>query len=601
MSGRIPETFIQDLLNRVDIADLVGARVPLKRAGAEYKACCPFHDEKTPSFTVSPSKQFYHCFGCGAHGTVISFLMEYDGLDFVEAVEELASQCGLEVPRGDATKPPQPGHRDGATIIELQERASRYFQQQLRRHDDAPRVVAYLKERGVSGETAATFRLGFAPSGWNNLLSAFAPGSDNRLVDAGLAIRRDSGGSYDRFRNRLIFPILDSRGRTVGFGGRALGDDTPKYLNSPETAAFHKGRELYGLHQALKKDRHPRRAVVVEGYMDVIALAQAGVPCPVATLGTAPTREHLQRLFRVTDRVVFCFDGDTAGRRAARRAMEIALSMLREGRRVEFAFLPDGEDPDSQVRKGDGTTFEAFLDQATPLSEFLFTGLLDQTDLHSLDGRARLVELARPLLSKVPVGAMREMLLTRTAELAGLSSDQVRHMLTAADRATATPRQRPPGPPRRDRPPPAFAPLVAKALRLLLAEPRCADQLADLALPVLDELPGIDLLNQAIGLFRNRSDATAATLLEHYRGMPEAALLTELTHQSPGGVDSSIQHSARIETPDDIAREFRDALDAIRRLAMRRQHRELTEKKSVTALTEKEKAALRSFRKETMS
>ena len=607
MSGRIPEAFIQELLNRVDIADLIGDRVPLKRAGAEFKACCPFHDEKTPSFTVSPAKQFYHCFGCGAHGTAISFLMEYEGLDFVEAIEDLAGLCGLEVPRerGDAPASPAKSQAvDSTAVIALQERASRYFQQQLRHHPDAPRVVAYLKQRGVSGITAATFRIGFAPAGWNNLIDAFGHDQERALVTAGLAIRRDKGGCYDRFRDRLMFPILDTRGRTVGFGGRSLGEDTPKYLNSPETAAFHKGRELYGLHSALQRNRHPRRAVVVEGYMDVIALAQAGIPCPVATLGTAPATEHLQRLFRVTDQVVFCFDGDAAGRRAAERAMEISLGMLRDGRRVEFAFLPEGEDPDTQVRNGGGTAFERFLDEAIPLSDFLFNRLLDQTDLYSLDGRARLVELARPYLIRVPPGALRELLLARTADLAQLPADQVRRIITSpgnhsggvrtqtkmsvSQEANPSPRTPPP------------APVITKALRLLLTEPGCADAIQDDADLDIIELPGAELLREAVRFFRAYPDATTAMLLEKFRGRPQAAILAQIAHQKPGGVDDSIRHSAPLVDPTVINDEFRDLVSVMRRLAERQRRRALLSRKSVNSLTEKEKLDLRGLRKETI-
>ncbi|MFP4181655.1 MAG: DNA primase, partial [Thiohalospira sp.] len=357
MAGRIPQNFIDDLVSRTDIVEVIGERVPLKRKGREYAACCPFHDERTPSFYVSPEKQFYHCFGCGAHGTALGFLMDYGHLSFPEAVEDLAGRLGLDVPReGDDGRPPAP---DRTPLYETLAAAADYYRAMLRRHDQARRAADYLKGRGVSGATARDYGLGFAPPGWRNLLPALGGGEETRkrLVEAGLLIERDDGGVHDRFRDRVIFPIHDHRGRPIAFGGRILGDGEPKYLNSPESPVFHKGRELYGLYEARRALRRLDRLLVVEGYMDVIALAGAGVHHAVATLGTATTADHLDRAFRLTGEVVFCFDGDRAGREAAWRALENALPVLRDGRSVRFLFLPEGEDPDTLVRREGGAAF----------------------------------------------------------------------------------------------------------------------------------------------------------------------------------------------------------------------------------------------------
>ena len=415
MAGRIPKQFIDDLITRVDIVELIDERVPLKKAGKDYKANCPFHEEKTPSFTVSADKQFYHCFGCGVHGTAIGFLMEYDHMSFPEAVEELARRAGVEIPRAtySAAAPEAPV---GPDLLELMRDAARLYRSQLREHPQAPIAIDYLKGRGITGEIAKEFELGFAPDGWDNLLKVLGgdeEGSPARsasssshkysresLVTAGLAIKKDGGGYYDRFRARIMFPIHDHRGRIVGFGGRVLDKGEPKYLNSPETPLFHKGRELYGLYHAREPIKRENRVLVVEGYMDVVALAQYGIDFAVATLGTATTRDHLERLFRHAPEVIFCFDGDRAGREAAWRALETTLPVLRDGRQASFLFLPEGEDPDTLVRKEGAEAFRARLRTAKPLPDFLFETLVRQVDLTRLDGRARLVELARPHLSK---------------------------------------------------------------------------------------------------------------------------------------------------------------------------------------------------------
>ncbi|HMC13446.1 MAG TPA: DNA primase, partial [Gallionellaceae bacterium] len=364
----IPKSFIQDLLNRLDIVDVIGRYVPLKKAGANYVACCPFHNEKSPSFTVSQSKQFYHCFGCGAHGTAIGFVMEQSGLGFVDAVEELARSIGVTVPR-EAASPGQTQHKAAPDLYELMQSATRYYREQLKQ---SPRAIDYLKRRGLSGEIAARFGVGYAPEGWQNLESIAPNYQDKSLLETGLVIVNDDGKRYDRFRDRIMFPIVNQRGQIIGFGGRVLDKGEPKYLNSPETPLFEKGRELYGLFQAQKAIRAEGLALVVEGYMDVVALAQLGVEYAVATLGTATTPYHIQKLLRLTDHVVFCFDGDAAGRRAAWRALENALPHLQDGKQLRFLFLPPEHDPDSYIREHGKEAFERLLgEEVLPLSGYL--------------------------------------------------------------------------------------------------------------------------------------------------------------------------------------------------------------------------------------
>ena len=396
MAGLIPQEFIDDLVARADIVEVVGRRVPLKRAGREFKACCPFHEEKTPSFTVSPNKGFYHCFGCGAHGTAVGFLMDYDHMGFVEAIEALAAMVGVEVPRSDSDRPAQRYDE----LFDINANVARRWQRALADHAPA---VDYLKGRGIDGPTAKRFGIGYAPDGWSKILDRYgkSPEDIERLLTAGLIIRKDDGHHYDRFRERLMFPIRDTRGRTIGFGGRTIGDGEPKYLNSPETVLFHKGRELYGLYEARQALREIERLVVVEGYMDVVALARHGIDFAVGTLGTATTPEHLNRLFRLTDNVDFCFDGDRAGRKAAWRALETALPLIREGRQVRFTFLPDKHDPDSYVNEFGANAFVTALDAGTRLADFLIGELVAQVDLDSVEGRARLAELARPLRNQI--------------------------------------------------------------------------------------------------------------------------------------------------------------------------------------------------------
>ena len=439
MAGLIPQTFIDDLLDRVDIVDVVNSRVQLKKAGKNYKACCPFHEEKSPSFTVAQDKQFYYCFGCGAGGNALGFVMEFDRLDFLPAVEMLAKNAGMEIPREAA--PDQRVTKKKDSLYSILTKSDKFFRQQLRTHQGAKVAVDYLKGRGLSGKIAAQFGVGYAPPGWDNLLKV-AGGDDqkNKLLDESgmIIVKPEEKKQYDRFRHRIMFPIRDQRGRTIGFGGRVLDDSTPKYLNSPETPVFHKGRELYGLYEARQTLKEIPCLIMVEGYMDVIALAQYGIANAVATLGTALTENHLQKLFRYTSEIVFCFDGDSAGRRAAARSLEIALPEMRDGVSAKFLFLPDGEDPDSMVRQL-GT--EAFLEQvekSQPLSEFLFEELSDGIDSSTADGKARLSKTCAPQINRIPQGVFRQLMLEELSRRTGVSADNLRDYVATH----VTPQQR---------------------------------------------------------------------------------------------------------------------------------------------------------------
>ncbi|MBV1931625.1 MAG: DNA primase [Porticoccaceae bacterium] len=445
MSGRIPQRFIDDLLDRVDIVDVVGARLDLRKTGKNHSARCPFHDEKTPSFSVNPDKQFYYCFGCGAGGNALGFVMDYDRIDFPRAVETLASLVGMEVPTEGARDDEHTNRR--RQLYAVLETADQFYRSQLREQTSKQagtpsdkqsntqsnnEAVAYLRHRGLSGEVARTFGIGFAPPGWDNLL-ALAEGDESNIeqfTDAGLLVVRDEGGKiYDRFRHRVMFPIRDSRGRTIAFGGRVLGDDKPKYLNSPETAVFQKGRELYGLYEASRAGKNMDNLLVVEGYMDVVALAQFDITNAVATLGTSASVEHLEKIFRYTSVVVFCFDGDNAGRKAARRAMETCLSTMKDGRSAKFLFLPDGEDPDTLVRKIGSEAFQQLIVDATPLSTFLFDTLSAGLKLELPDDCARLSQLAAPLINRLPRGVFHQLMIDQLAKKTGMASSTLENLI----------------------------------------------------------------------------------------------------------------------------------------------------------------------------
>jgi DNA primase len=529
MAGRIPQSFIDELLNRTDIVEVIDTRVPLKKAGREYKACCPFHNENTPSFTVSQAKQFYHCFGCGEHGTAITFLMAYEHMEFVEAIEELAHRAGLEVPHEAGREPHTPSILPHYALLE---RISEYYQAQLREHPQAGRAIAYLKNRGLSGDVAARFHIGFAPPGWENLAAALGADSklQQQLLELGLTIKRDDGnGAYDRFRDRIQFPIHDRRGRTIGFGGRVLDDGTPKYLNSPESAVFHKGKELYGLFEARKAVRNLERILVVEGYMDVVALAQFDINYAVATLGTATTHEHLESLFRTVPEVVFCFDGDRAGREAAWRALVNTLPVLRDGREARFLFLPDGEDPDSLVRKIGRNAFEKQVESATHLSDFFFERLASQLDISSIDGRARLVTLAKPLLTTLPDSVFRQLMFERLAELAHTSTTR----FAAPEAGVPTGSDPRPSVKSSTARHPGQKSPVRQAIELLLYQPSLA---ADITLPASIRQcsqPGVPLLIEIIELLQQQPELTTAALLEHWRDHEDGRYLSRLACWSP--------------------------------------------------------------------
>jgi DNA primase len=527
MAGRIPQAFIDELIARTDIVELIGGRVQLKKAGREWKACCPFHNEKTPSFWVSPEKQFYHCFGCGAHGTALGFLMEHDKLPFPDAVEELASRLSLEVPRDDGGAPRA---RPGEDLYELIAQVTQFYRDRLR---ESLRAKQYLEQRGITGESCVKFAVGYAPDAWDAISRRFGGSAarDRALAEAGLVVERSGkgeSGHYDRFRDRVMFPIRDARGRPIAFGGRIIDQGEPKYLNSPETALFHKGRELYGLYEARQALRKVERLLVVEGYVDVVRLAQSGIAYAVATLGTATTPEHLNRLFRVTSELVFCFDGDAAGRTAAWRALENALEHARDGRQLRFLFLPEGHDPDTLVGEEGAEAFEARIGGAQPISEFLVGQLVARTDLGSIDGRARLAELARPLLARVPVGVYRELLLERLAEAVRMPAGRLAELLrspTGGTRRTTPARGARDGRPVRSA---GRQPLLTQAIQLLLHHPGAARAIAETPPWLGAEQKGFPVLRELLETARDEPKLTTAQLVERWRDRPEGGRLAEL-------------------------------------------------------------------------
>ena len=532
MTGNIPASFIDDLIARTDIVGVIERWVPLTRKGREYVACCPFHKEKTPSFTVSPDKQFYHCFGCGAHGTAIGFLMDYANLGFVEAVEDLANAAGMELP-GKSPAGSAPAGQDADQRLKILAQANDWFQKQLRTHAAARQATDYLKSRGLDGKVAADFGIGYAPDSWSGLVDALGTSERLReqLLITGLISRKEDNAKahyYDRFRGRVIFPIEDHRGRVTGFGGRALGDATPKYLNSPETPLFHKGAELYGLHRARRQIGIQKKSIVVEGYMDVVSLAQFGVDNAVATLGTATTRTHLQRLFRLAPEIVFCFDGDRAGRSAAWKALEVSLPEMRDGCQAGFLFLPEGEDPDSLIRAEGAEAFIERVEQKTlPLPDFLFDTLTTWVDMNREDGKASLVSQALPLIGQLPDGSFRDMINWKLTSLTGLPESRFAEMTVALAGASSRPGERSTGRISDGR----ISPL-ALAVSLLLQNPELAqsvdspDELEQL------RIPGADVLARIVELCRRQPGLTTAGLLESFRETPVHDYLGKLAMRS---------------------------------------------------------------------
>ena len=580
MRGLIPDSFIDELLARVDIVDVIGRRVPLKKAGREWTACCPFHGERTPSFYVSPAKQFFHCFGCGAHGSAVKFLMDYERLEFPDAVEELAQTVGLKVPReGGREAAPR---EDKTDLYALLDGAADWYQGELPRSAEAQ---AYCRKRGLDATTIARFRLGWAQAGYDGVIKALGntPRRIELLTEAGMIASGERGGKYDRFRERLMFPILDRRGRVIAFGGRIIASapvaqaaqaatdaapagSAPKYLNSPETPLFHKGRELFALWQVKQANPSLARIVVVEGYMDVIALHQAGLPIAVATLGTATTPEHTELLFRAAPDVVFCFDGDRAGRAAAWKALESALPRLRDGRQAYFLFLPDGEDPDSLVRKEGKDGFEQRLRAAMPLSDYFFGELSRDVEMSSLDGRARLAERARPLLAKLPDGAFRDLMAQELEKRSGARA------LLPADPAARRALQRPVAVQRS---------LVRSAISLLLAQPGMADQVDKPYRFLRFDKPGVELLAELLDLARARPGIHPATLVEQFAERPEYPSLQKLLA------------ALSVGEPELQRTEFFDALARMEAQAITQRRAALTAKSREGTLDSAEKAELR--------
>jgi DNA primase len=580
MSGLIPQHFIDDLIARADIVEVLGRRIPLKKAGREFKAVCPFHDEKTPSFTVSPQKGFYHCFGCGAHGTALGFLMDYDHLSFVDAVESLAGMMGVEVPREEGQRPA----RRYDELFEQLARAEKHFQSGLKKHQPA---IDYLKGRGIDGATARRFGIGYAADGWSRMLDHFGTSAEkiDRLLAAGLIIRKDNGQHYDRFRDRIMFPIRDARGRAIGFGGRVMGDGEPKYLNSPETVLFHKGSELYGLYEARQALRAIDRLVVVEGYMDVVGLARHGIDFAVATLGTATTDEHLNRLFRLTDDVFFCFDGDRAGRAAAWRALENALPQIREGRQVRFVFLPDGQDPDSYVQQKGAAGFEKALNEGMPLSDFLIEELASQVDMTSIDGRARLAELARPLVGRIPPGVYRELLIGQLADSVGLSAAKLEALLARGARGDTSPARRPAARRRRSAGGSGQPSVVRRAITLLLNFPQAGGNLDIESLAGLRR-PGADLLHDLIETVQAEPNITTAGLLERWRNHEQGRHLGKLA-------------AAEVPALEDFdpAAELADCLQQLMQAGDRERIEILIEKERLGSLSDSDRREFRELRR----
>lgn len=575
MKGSIPRSFIDDLVARTDIVELINSRVKLKKAGRDYQACCPFHHEKSPSFTVSQSKQFYHCFGCGVHGNVISFLMEYDKLEFPEAIEELAALHGLEVPRENVINrdgKPQASYKTRRNLYELLDLVAKFYQQQLTQ-DRASQ--AYLQQRGLSQEIIERFEIGFSPNAMDAVLRRFGnnPEEVQKLLDTGMLSKNDRGNVYDRFRNRVMFPIRDKRGRVIAFGGRVLGDEKPKYLNSPESATYHKGNELYGLYQALQHNENPEFLFVVEGYMDVVALAQFGVNNAVASLGTATTGEQIQLMFRSTEQVICCYDGDRAGRDAAWRALENALPYLHDGRQIKFIFLPDGEDPDTFIRVQGKEGFERYLEQALTLSEFLFDSLLTQVDLSTKEGKSKIASLALPLIKRIPGEMLRLYLRNILGQKLGiLDPTQLESMLSQKSVET-TPKLH--NMPHIERTP------MRLLIALLLQNPHLVQNVPEdvTFLQSLQE-KGFDLFLELVNICHANLGISMGGLLEYLRESPNYRHLELLANWD------------HLVSSENVENTFIDTLDFFYKKLLDRQIDILMAKDRTTGLNQQEKQEL---------
>lgn len=555
MAGRIPKAFIDELISRADIVEVVGARVALKRAGSNYKGLCPFHGEKTPSFTVSPSKGFYHCFGCSAHGTALGFLMAYDNLEFPEAVEALAEMMGLEVPR-ETSGPPE-RKDDNDELYALLREADQIYRAALRSSETA---IAYLKKRGIDGPTAGRFGIGYAPSAWDTILRALGT-SEARigaLIRAGLVIANDTGRRYDRFRDRIMFPIRNTRGQVIGFGGRVLDSGEPKYLNSPETPIFRKGHELYGLYEARQNPGRPKQMIVVEGYLDVASLVQHGIENAVATLGTATTTENLRRLTRMTERIVFCFDGDRAGRAAAWRALETALPYGGGALELKFLLLPESEDPDSFVRTHGAEAFRALAEKAAPLSDFLVNELSTRDDLESVDGRSRFQTIARPLLTRLPQGTYRAAVVDAFAAKMHMTGDTLERLLAADPEPQREPPRSPAIGTKRKT-------VVQKIINLALHYPRAAARAGNTARLAALNQPGADLLRRVFAAATAIGDSSTARLLEALRDDPDYKHLERIVAEPPLGIDSEEAATTELTASlDNLGRDAERAADVQR-------------------------------------
>lgn len=572
MAGRIPRSFINDLLARTDIIDLVDAKVPLKKQGKNHHACCPFHNEKTPSFTVNSERQFYYCFGCGAHGNAIDFLMNYDKLDFVEAIEELSALHGLDVPYETGTGTSQIELHQRQNLYQLMEKINLFYHAALS-HPSANKAKDYLSQRGLSTEIIEHFSIGFAPAGWDNLLKKFAvnPESRKQLDDAGMLVTNDNGRTYDRFRERVMFPIRDRRGRVIAFGGRVLGDTLPKYLNSPETDIFHKGRQLFGLYEATQNSSEIAKLLVVEGYMDVVALAQYGIRYAVASLGTSTTSEHIQLLYRSTDTVICCYDGDRAGREAAWRALEHALPYLTDGRQLRFMFLPDGEDPDSLVRKEGKDAFELRMNDAQTLSSFLFDSLVPQVDLKTQEGRAKFSKLAIPLIKQIPGETLRLYMAQELGNFIGIPD--ISQVLAMIDRESTEPVSYQA---------PKLKPTTMRILiALLVQNPNFSEFVPSLEGIAHIQMPGLSLFQELVDVCRSNPGLTTGQLLELYRDNKFANQLEKLATWND------------IEIEEIAEKTFKDALNHLFNSALDERFDYLIAKERTEGLTPEERAEVR--------